>query len=108
MRVHLRHVRVLVVREALGERLVEHAAERIDVRAGVHLLAADLLRGGVVDGADEQAGLGQRVLGGVLGEAEVGQVDVFLGPDQDVGGLDVTVHEAARMRGIERRRDLGR
>ena len=94
VRVHLRHVGGLVVREALGQRLVEDAAERVDVGAGVHRLAADLLGGGVVDAAHEQAGLGQGVLGGVLGEAEVGEVDVLLGADQDVGGLDVAVDQA--------------
>ena len=36
VRVHLRHVGVLVVRQPLGQRLVEHAAERVDVGAGVH------------------------------------------------------------------------
>ena len=47
---------------AAGEQLEEHAAERVDVGAGVGGLAADLLGRGVVGGADEQARPGQAAL----------------------------------------------
>ena len=43
---------------------------------------------------------------GVLAEAEVGQVDVVLIRDQDVRRLHVTVDQVARVRGVERARDL--
>jgi hypothetical protein len=45
----------------------------------------------------------------VLGEAEVSEVDVLVRPrrDEDVGRLDVAVHEAERVRGGEAGRDLG-
>ena len=60
-----------------GEQLEEQAAERVDVDAGVDRAAGDLLRGDVVEGADEAAGLGQARLGGdVAGDAEVGDVGV--------------------------------
>ena len=38
-------------------------------------------------------------------EAEVAEVGVVAG-DQDVGGLDVAVHEPGGVRGVERRRHL--
>ena len=94
-----------------GERVEEHAAERVDVGAPVHLLAADLLRRDVVDGPDELAGAGQPLRGGgVLGEPEVRQVDVVAlvaALDEDVAGLDVAVHEAAGVRRVERAPDVG-
>jgi hypothetical protein len=76
-------------------------------------VARDLLRGDVVD-APQQAvavavpcGLRQP-----LGEPEVGEVDVVgrVGPgtavEQDVGWLHVAMHEAARVRRVERARHL--
>ena len=95
-----------VERDRAGQHLVEHRAERVDVGAGARRLAADLLGRGVVDAAHEQAGLGHPARAGVPREPEVGQVDVILGRDQHVGGLDVAVHEAARVGGVERGGDL--
>ena len=109
MRVHLRDL-VVASRErrVAGEQLVEHAAERVDVGAGVDPLAADLLGRDVVEGPDEGAGRGDagaRV--DLAGEPEVGEVGVLAGAralDEDVARLDVAVDEPARVRGVERRR----
>jgi hypothetical protein len=106
----LRDVALVVVRDPAGERLVEHAAERVDVGAAVDAGALDLLGRDVVDRADPHARLRQPALrAGVLGEAEVGEVGVIgavaVG-DQDVGGLDVAVDEPARVRDVERAADL--
>ena len=88
-----------VAREHEGE----HAAERVDVGAGVDALAADLLRRDVAERPDPAAGArrrGRRVE--PLGEPEVRQVDVLAAADEDVLGLDVAVDDPARVRGVER------
>ena len=108
VRPQLRLVALAVERDAAGEREVEQAAERIDVRARVHAIAADLLGRDVVERADPVAGLGRPGRGErVLGEPEVGQIHVLLGAEQDVRGLDVAVDEPRRVRGVECRADLG-
>jgi hypothetical protein len=109
VRVHRRHLGVAHVGRASGEAVEEHAAERVDVGARIGAVAADDLGRAVVERADEHAGL-REPLGrrGVLGQAEVGEVDVLVlaGRDQDVGRLDVAVHEPERMRRREAGRDL--
>src|SRR5262249_37288724 len=86
---------------APGVELVEHHAERIDVRTRIDVLAAaDLLRRVVFHGADH---LGERVaailVGQYLGNAEVHDQDLqpafaalVVDPYHDVAGLDVAVH----------------
>ena len=58
----------------------------------VHYMAPEHIEGKVIDGRAAELHC----------EPEVGQVDVAAGVEQHVGGLDVPVHEAARVRGVER------
>ena len=109
-----RDLRVAPERRLPDETLVEHAAERVDVRAPVDLLPGDLLGGDVVDRAQQVAVVADPgLLGDPLREAEVRQVDVVgaVGPgarvEQHVGGLHVAMHEAARVGRIQGARDLG-
>ena len=108
VRPQLCHVVVLRVRDAPREHLVEHAAERVDVSASVHGPTLDLLRRDVVRGPDPGAGPGEAPRRSeLLGEPEVGQVDLLAGAlsaDQDVGRLDVAVHQSALVRRFEGRR----
>ena len=63
------------------------------------------VRGGTHDGAD----LGEVVLAGRVhrpGDAEVGDLHLAVGPDQDVGRLDVAVHHTTGVRVAERGGDL--
>jgi hypothetical protein len=87
----------------------EHAAERVDVGARVDALVADLLGRDVAQRADPPARARghRRARVQALDEAEVGQVRVVGAVEQDVGRLDVAVHEPARVRGVQRRGDLG-
>ena len=113
MREHDRDVRVAPKRRLPDEALVEHAAERVDVRPPVDLLTGDLLGGDVVDGAHQVAVVADSgLLGDPLREAEVRQVDVVgaVGAgarvEQHVGGLHVAMHEAARVGRIQGARHL--
>jgi hypothetical protein len=91
-----------------GQRLVEHAGQRVDVGAAIDLLALDLLRRDVGDRAHEGLLSGQAARArGVLGQPEVRQVRVVVAADQDVGRLDVAVDQPVGMGLVERRADLG-
>ena len=111
VRPQLGHVVVLREGNAAGEHLVEHAAERVDVGPPVDRPGLDLLGRDVVRGPDPGAGAGQAAgRPEPLGEPEVGQVDVLvlaLAADQDVGRLDVAVHEPAVVSGVECAGDRG-
>ena len=99
-----------VVGHAAGEQFVQDDAQGVDVGAGVDGvgLAAELLGGGVGEGAGELAlagdgggGSGARRDGTVgvgrvveLGDAEVDDARAAVGVDEDVGGLEVAVDDA--------------
>jgi hypothetical protein len=106
-----------------GGHLVEHGPEREEVRARVRQLAARLLRRHVGDGAHRgadarelvrlhrggrlgvlRAGLRARSLD--LGEPEVQDLRLPSGGHEDVGGLEVAVHDPLRVRRLEGVRDL--
>ena len=85
------------IRRLPREHLVEHAPEGVDVGAAIYMGIAGCLLGAHVMGCAEcQAGLGQPLgAGGGEGprDAEVSQHSLPAG-EQDVLGLDVTVHHA--------------
>ena len=79
--------------------------ERVQVAARVGLGALGLLGREVGGGAHDRADLGEVVLAGGVhrpGDAEVGDLHLAVGTDQDVGGLDVAVHDAAGVGAAER------
>ncbi len=101
---HRRERRVARERPPARGHLVEHDAQREDVRALVDRLALGLLRGHVRDGADD-ASLGRHGRGGrrvvarqagrlaQLGQAEVEHLDAAVVGDHHVVGLEVAVHD---------------
>ena len=102
-----------------ADELVEHDAEREDVAARVHGLAEDLLGGHVRRGSVRRRVVGsiERGRERLLGQGrtpcdpEVEDFHVAAGAGHDVGGLDVAVDDAARVRVREtprhRRADRG-
>jgi len=84
-----------------GETLEEHASERVLIGAPVDRLAVDLLRREIREGTRRAAEPGCRGVD-LDGDPEVGQVRVIRVADQDVRGLDVAVHQPARVRRVER------
>ena len=103
---HDRDVRLAVERLASGQALEHEAAERVDVGGRPDGLAANLLRRGVIERADEEACLRDPLAPRPLRDPEVGQVHPPAGLEQHVGRLDVAVNEVFRMRRVERPRDL--
>ncbi len=100
------HARAAAEGRRAAEALVDHAPERVDVRRRADILAADLLRGHVVERAERLAGPGEVGRLAVLGQAEVGHVG-RLAVQQDVAGLDVAVDEAARVQRVDPFRGAG-
>ena len=99
-------------RHRAGQRVEEDAAERVDVGARVEVADLRLLGRHVVDRAERHARAGQR---GVRGLGPLLQMPKSVrnacstpsrDGDEDVRGLHVAVDEAARVRGVERARDL--
>ena len=101
-----------------GEHLVEHAAEGPDVGPLVDHLAARLLRAHIGRRAEHGADAGPisrdcRAGGVAFGgrlegprQTEVEQLHGPVRPQGDVGGLQIAVHDALLVRGIEPRRHL--
>jgi hypothetical protein len=89
-----------------GEQLVEHRPQRVQVASRVGRAAERLLGGHVGDGAEHHA------LGGKSrpvqrdGKAEVPELRGPVLGEPDVAGLYVAVHDLARVRVLERVRDL--
>ena len=109
---HARHDRLgggAGERRLAGEHLVEHGAERVDVRAGGDLaLAHRLLGTHVVRRAERHAGLGHpgpARLARRQRDPEVGDERLAL-VEQDVLRLDVAVHHAVPVGVVERRAHL--
>jgi hypothetical protein len=94
------------------DHLVEDAAQRVDVAAGIDPVPAGLLGREVGGGAHDGTGLGEVAVGRVgdgPGDAEVDDLDLALGREQHVAGLDVAVDHATRAVGVAQgRRHLAR
>ena len=87
-------------RGAAGEHLIEDRSQAPDIarRADVAATPGRLLRRHVARGAEDGACVRHRGIGlEPLGQPEVGDARAAVGVDEDVGGLQVAVEDAARM-----------
>ena len=94
--------------EVLGEHLVQHRADGVDVGAGVATTAADLFGGHVVGRAERrgEAGPGEAALRFVERDPEIEDLHFPVGGEEDVLGLDVAVNDPFGVQITERLRDL--
>lgn len=93
-------------RHAAGEHAIGHNGQTVEIAAPVHTFPLCLLRRHIFRRAHHRAGVGQAGNAGGAGDAEIGQQGVAGVAHQDVAGLDVTVHDPAAVRVIQRRRHL--
>ena len=94
--------RVTGERRFTREDFVEHAAQRVDVGAGVDLLSAGLLRRQILRRADHRGRLRHAVgIGQCARDAEVHHLHRAGLADHDVGGLHVTVNDAVLMAEVQ-------
>ena len=98
---------VAVERQRPGDQLVEHDAERVEIRALVDVRAARLLGREVLRGADDRSRLRHLRRAGAR-DAEVGHLDPPLAVDEDVVRLDVAVDEVLAVRDAQCGEDLAR
>ena len=81
---------------------MEDAPKRVHIRPSVGAVSLELLRRHEVDGSEPLAAVRHPCVDGrVERQPEVAEVDVpraVLAPEEDVCGLDVTVHEADGVR----------
>ena len=86
-----------VKRKLPRQHLEEHDAQGIDIGAGVHGISRDLLGREIVRRAHDGSGARPPVARQRAGNAEIGDERPVVGPDENVAGLEVAMHDSGRM-----------
>ena len=87
-------------RAAAGQALIQHTCQRINVRAGIGLAGAEPLRRHVAQRADHPASRRQAGLARSARDPEIDQIRKVVVVEQDVGRLDVPMHQPDLVRGM--------
>ncbi len=103
-----RHLILALERDVAHEHLVEHDPERVEIAGRADALAERLLGADVVGGAEHAPVGGEAVLLEGARDAEVGHLRAAVLVDQHVLRLDVAVHDALVVGGLQRAGDLDR
>ena len=96
--------RLAVERRPAGQQFVQDGTERVDVsrRSGRGTAATGLLGSHVIRCAENVAAAGLGIVGvEALGQAEVGDLGRAVRCEQDIGRLQVAVHHAGPVRGMD-------
>ena len=98
------HGRIARERRLSSEQLEKQHASGVQIRTRINRLTLRLLGGEVLSSAHDRIGLrhGRLGIGDCASNAEVHDLDLTLGGQHDISGLDIAVHEASRMRVLER------
>ena len=86
-----------------GEHLIEHDADRVQIGARIGSGPGHELGSDIADGADQR--LRRRRRGHGTRQTEVGELDLTIGAQEHIVGLEVTVDNARRMHGLQRGED---
>ncbi len=92
-----------------GQHLIENRPQAVNVRGGAQPfhLAGSLFWRHVAGRAHNQAGIGQPAVRlETLGQAEIGDIRFALGVEQDIGGFQVAVQNAALMGEVDGSSDI--
>ncbi len=92
---------------APGQALVQHARQSIDVGAVGDFVVGKPFRRHVFPGSHRGAQLGQLLVGGGAGDAEVDQVGKILAGNQDVLRFHIAMHHARGVGRVQRGGNLG-
>ena len=95
-------------RRLAGQRLIEHTRQRVDVGARVGRAALEPLGCHVGPGPDGRAGARQAGLPGGVRDPEIDQIRKVVVVEQNVGRLDIPMHQPDLVRGVQRRRPPAR
>ena len=86
--------------------MIEQYTHAVHIRASIHRATSMLLRSSIVRRAKPTTCLSETFIQKQLREAEIRYFDGPVSTDQKIGRFDVTVHDAQRMRCLQRRTGL--
>ncbi len=94
-------------RRSPRQTLEDHAPQGVNIARGGRRLTFHQLGRHVIESPKGLARSGQGSVGAPFGESEISKQGIAGHVDQDVRGLDITMHEAGIVEGVETRTETG-